>query len=96
MTISSSTTSATRSSRRVWEARSTAEVAAFSQDSVLVPINSITLYTLSIMVCAPFLCWFINTIQYFQPQCNRYELVSANLNRFHPHIERHPALAEYP
>src|SRR3990170_7707199 len=47
--MSSSTTSAMRRSRSVLDARSTAAAAAFSQESVLVPTSSITLYTLSAM-----------------------------------------------
>src|SRR2546427_696663 len=45
--MSSWTTSAMRRSRRVFAARSTAALAAFSHESVLVPTSSITLYTLS-------------------------------------------------
>jgi hypothetical protein len=41
--MSSLTTSATRRSRNVFEALFTADAAAFSQDSLLVPISSITL-----------------------------------------------------
>src|SRR5262245_43008039 len=44
--MSSSTTSAIRRSRKLCEARSTAARAASSQESVLVPTNSMTLYTL--------------------------------------------------
>src|SRR2546421_6251869 len=47
---SCSTTRATRRSRKVCEARSTAAAAAFSHDSLLVPTRSITLYTLSAML----------------------------------------------
>src|SRR5216684_3491010 len=45
--MSSWTTSAMRRSRSVFAARSTAALAAFSHESVLVPTSSITLYTLS-------------------------------------------------
>src|SRR5437868_11134240 len=45
--MSSWTTSATRRSRSDLLARSTATLAAFSQESLLVPISSMTLYTLS-------------------------------------------------
>src|SRR5438309_4106325 len=45
--MSSWTTSAMRRSRSVLAARSTAALAAFSHESVLVPTSSITLYTLS-------------------------------------------------
>src|SRR5215472_15012902 len=47
--MSCSTTRATRRSRRLFDAVVIAAAAAFSQDSVLVPITSITLYTLSTM-----------------------------------------------
>src|SRR5438477_10498912 len=45
--MSSSATCAIRRSRKLPAAFSTAAAAAFSQDSVLVPTNSMTLYTLS-------------------------------------------------
>ena len=45
--MSSSATSAIRRSRNDFDAFVTAALAAFSQDSVLVPTSSITLYTLS-------------------------------------------------
>src|SRR6058998_739462 len=45
--MSSWATSAMRRSRSVFEARSTAALAAFSQESVLVPTSSMILYTLS-------------------------------------------------
>src|SRR5881396_909714 len=47
--MSSWATSAMRRSRSVFEARSTAALAAFSQESVLVPTSSMILYTLSAM-----------------------------------------------
>src|SRR5436309_8839624 len=47
--MSSWATSAMRRSRSVFEARSTAAFAAFSQESVLVPTSSMILYTLSAM-----------------------------------------------
>src|SRR5439155_949641 len=47
--MSSWATSAMRRSRSVFEARSTAALAAFSQESVLVPTSSMMLYTLSAM-----------------------------------------------
>src|SRR6476660_8196011 len=49
MTTSCRTTSATRRSRTVWAAVSTAFRAAASQDSLLTPITSVTRYTLSAM-----------------------------------------------
>src|SRR2546425_1936302 len=47
--MSSWATSAMRRSRSVFEARSTAALAAFSHESVLVPTSSMILYTLSAM-----------------------------------------------
>src|SRR6186713_3233645 len=51
--MSCSTTSATRKSRSVWAARSTADLPALSHDSVLVPMISMTLYRLSAMSVLP-------------------------------------------
>src|SRR5436190_2066301 len=53
MVTSSLTTSATRKSRTVRAAVSTAVRAADSQESVLVPITSVTRYTLSLMLLLP-------------------------------------------
>src|SRR5437879_6373227 len=53
MVTSSLTTSATRKSRTVRAAVSTAVRAAASQESVLVPITSVTRYTLSLMLLLP-------------------------------------------
>src|SRR5208283_4236979 len=52
--MSNWTISATRRSRTVLVALLTAAAAAFSQDSELVPISSITLYTLSATVISSF------------------------------------------
>src|SRR5580698_5876029 len=55
---SSFTTSATLRSRKVLLARDRAAAVAFSQDSVLVPMSSITLYTFSAMTSSPLLMEF--------------------------------------
>src|SRR5438045_8935933 len=54
--MSSWATSAMRRSRSVFEARSTAALAAFSQESVLVPTSSMILYTLSAMAGSFLVC----------------------------------------
>src|SRR5438876_5812981 len=54
--MSSWATSAMRRSRSVFEARSTAALAAFSQESVLVPTSSMILYTLSGMAGSFLVC----------------------------------------
>src|SRR2546422_2613777 len=54
--MSSWATSAIRRSRSVFEARSTAAFAAFSQESVLVPTSSMILYTLSAMAGSFLVC----------------------------------------
>src|SRR6185437_10761132 len=62
------TISATRRSRSVFAALSTATFAAFSQDSVLVPISSITLYTFSAIV--------VFSIGWKRKACTRDHLLS--------------------
>src|SRR5437667_12134155 len=54
--MSSWATSAMRRSRSVFEARSTAALAAFAQESVLVPTSSMILYTLSAMAGSFLVC----------------------------------------
>src|SRR5262245_37053910 len=53
MVMSSVPTSATRRSRSDFDASAMADAAAFSQDSLLVPTSSITLYTLSAIAGPP-------------------------------------------